>query len=322
MQFKIRDLLVLIVIVAIILTLGLPLISASREAARREKCANNLKLLGLGIHNYHDTFKMIPPAATGFYAAPRIGWQVRLLAFEQSPVYSELDMKLANLPREELSVNCAYRNDPPNIKTYQYASEIQQPYTMCPDDTRVSIWKGWAQSSYSGNLGAQNVASGDVNCQPFAVAGVHYQVDRGEVLFGDTDDPDKVSGIFSRQLFGPITFADIVDGTSNTFAVGEILADCHPSETGWWDSDGAGNAHASTAVPLNLMTTCANSQRGAGNYFMPSCFDKTNTNLSWGFRSKHPCGANFLMCDGSVEFIPNEINYHIYQQYGSRADSR
>ena len=323
MQFRLRDLLVLTFVVAVILAFLLPSIRVSREAARRTQCSNNLKQLCLGIHNYHDTFKVIPPASTGFFAAPRIGWQVRMIPFtEQTAIYESLNMKLAYLPWEKTAINRGGKGGPPNIKTYQHASEIQVPYAMCPDDPRVSVWQGWAQSSYSGNLGSQNVASGSRNCQPFHVAGVHYQADTGEVLFGDTDDPAKVSGIFSRQLFGPVTFDDVFDGTSNTFAVGEILADCHPNQTGWWDSDGAGNAHASTTVPLNLMTTCAQSQRGAGNYFMPACFDKRNTNFSWGFRSQHPRGANFAMCDGSVQFISGDINYHIYQRYGSRADSR
>jgi prepilin-type processing-associated H-X9-DG protein len=321
MQFRLRDLLVLTMIVAGAFSLGLPVILAQREAARRTQCANNLKQFGLGIHNYHDTFKNVPPGGTGFHGAPRIGWQVRIIPFaDQTSLYELLNFKIANVPQAKISLNIAPRGEPPIIKNYRHTGEIQQPYAMCPTDTRPSDWNDWAQTSYSGNLGAQKTASGNANCQVFDVAGVHYQIDRGQVLFGDTDDLDKVSGIFSRQLFGPVGFRDILDGTSNTFAVGEILADCHPNETGWWSDDGAGNAHASTAVPLNLMTTCAKSKQDARGLFMPECFEKRNTNFSWGFRSQHPRGANFAMCDGSVQFITEDIDFLIYQQYGSRSE--
>jgi len=324
MQFRLRDLLVATVVLAGMGALVLPAIQASREAARRTTCANNLKQLGLGIHNYHDTFKRIPPASTGKDAAPRIGWQVRILPFtEQSPLYDQLNMKLPNLPAESFDMWNGPKGGPGHIEHFNLTAEIQYPYEVCPDDHRASVTNGYAQTSYSGNLGSQNTASGSADCQPFDVAGIHFETARGSVLFGDTDDKHQLSGIFSRQTYEPITFADVLDGTPYTFAAGEILGDCHPNETGWWDVDGAGNAHASTSVPLNTKTTCVRSRREAMNrgYFMPQCFDQSNTNFSWGFRSNHPSGANFLLCDGSVVFINNEVDYTAYQRYGGRADT-
>ncbi len=116
--------------------------------------------------------------------------------------------------------------------------------------------------------------------------------------------------------------ASVKDGTSNTIAVGEILPECNDHDSGWWNYNGMGNAHASTSVPLNTMTTCAQSQAQATarGYTNPQCWQKSNWNYSWGFRSNHTGGAQFVFVDGSVQFISKSINYMNYQYLGGRMD--
>jgi prepilin-type processing-associated H-X9-DG protein len=321
MQFRLRDLLVLTAVAAVLSSLAMLWILPSREQARRARCADNLRQLGLGIHNYHDTFRCIPPGATGKDAAPRIGWRVRILPFTGKTHISEINMDLANVPVEPLGTQLPRDAEGVLIpqRSRKQAAEFQTPYSMCPNDPRDSIVHGFAQSSYAGSLGSQNTKTGASGCQPFSPSLRFYD---GTKLFGDTDDKREVSGIFSRQMYGPMTLGDVKDGINNTFAAGEILSDCHLNNMGWWSYDGAANAHASTLVPLNVKTTCATSERHAIKlgYFMPECFERTNTNFSWGFRSNHPGGANLMFCDGSVQFINDDINCHIYQANGGRDD--
>ena len=97
---------------------------------------------------------------------------------------------------------------------------------------------------------------------------------------------------------------------------------------GWWRFNGFGNGQAGTSVPLNVFTTCAGSQQEAANKgypyngitSMPDCVSKSNWNLSWGFRSRHPQGAQFVFGDGSVHFISQTVNYATYQRLGGRRD--
>ena len=104
--------------------------------------------------------------------------------------------------------------------------------------------------------------------------------------------------------------------------VGEVLMDCTDHTSGWWNFNGGGNAHASTSAPLNTMTTCARNQQEAidRGYLNPQCWQKNNWNYSWGFRSKHPTGAQFAFADGSVHFLNQTIDYATYQYMGSRND--
>jgi prepilin-type processing-associated H-X9-DG protein len=131
----------------------------------------------------------------------------------------------------------------------------------------------------------------------------------------------NISGMFGRLMAG-IDIAGVKDGTSNTIFVGEILPECHDHREGWWRYNGMGNAHASTSVPINTMTTCANSQNEATSkgYPHPQCWQKNNWNLSWGYRSYHPGGAQFLFVDGSVQFLPETMDYMTYQYLGGRKD--
>ncbi len=113
-----------------------------------------------------------------------------------------------------------------------------------------------------------------------------------------------------------IGMSDVTDGTSNTIFVGEILPMCHDHGGGFWWYNGMGNFHASTSVPINEMTTCVASKK----INFPGCEPQNNWNLSWGFRSKHPGGAQFLLVDGSVRFISETVNYQTYQRLGGRRD--
>lgn len=221
--------------------------------------------------------------------------------------------------------------------------------------TRQSVARKTSDTSYSGCIGAQNTTGGGANCDQYiddpALAltsrgnfdpehGLTVHGRAGTVALGlpDTNYDDAclrkrdLSGVFGENMFGPITLGDIKDGTSNTFMAGEVLTNCTDEDTraGWWHFDDYTNARASVSVPLNTMPTCVKTTIEATNrlYIHPLCADEHTanpldaTNIAWGFRSWHPDGANFLMGDGSVQFITADINYEIYLAYGGRNDAR
>ena len=312
--FTLVELLVVIAIIGVLIALLLPAVQAAREAARRIKCSNNLKQYGLALHNYHDIHKAFPPGGTNWGQGPRIGWQVRVLPFaEQTVLYDQLDMSLADVPFQII-----------NVGTQQVeARTAQVPYAQCPDDTAEPFYWTWAQTSYCGSMGSQLKVSVNGSCNTWTTPGVNYDADRGNVDAGNTRNSARISGMFGRVgTTGLITFASIRDGTSNTIVVGEILGDCSDHKNGWWGHNGMGNAHASTSAPLNTLTTCALSEAEATKrgYINPECFNWNNWNYSWGFRSFHPAGANFLLGDGSVHFIASEVDYETYQKLGGRND--
>jgi prepilin-type N-terminal cleavage/methylation domain-containing protein/prepilin-type processing-associated H-X9-DG protein len=316
--FTLVELLVVIAIIGILVGLLLPAVQAAREAARRMSCSNNLRQYGLGLQNYHDVYKTFPTAGAD-WGNPQIGWQVQILPqMEQGVLFSQLNMDFAAwdtiIPTAQ----------DPNRR----ARQVQVPYARCPSDSFPGDLN-WAQTNYCGNLGSQRTPSAEGNCNTFFVAEtdspLFYNYDSmGIADHGNTLSSAQISGMFGRLGPRNINMASVRDGTSNTFIVGEILPECHDHTSGWWNYNGMGNAHASTSVPLNTMTTCANSQGQAlqRGYPQPECFQKHNWNYSWGFRSNHTGGAQFVFVDGHVNFISQNIDYMTYQFVGGRADGR
>jgi prepilin-type processing-associated H-X9-DG protein len=223
-----------------------------------------------------------------------------------------------------------------NTQTNQIIGTIPIPFTRCPSDDADAVINGMAQTSYSGSLGSQATVSNEPACNIWYTRGIHYEDIPWNADHGNTWRKEDVSGIFGRMGFdGKMSFAAIIDGTSNVIMVGESLATCH-DHLGWYDGaqnvgyaaglwyfNGMGNAHAGTSTPINTMTTCATSQTDAidKNYpFAVDCWEKHNWNFSWGFRSRHPAGSQFVFADGSVHFLSQNINYQTYQYLGGRRD--
>jgi prepilin-type N-terminal cleavage/methylation domain-containing protein len=337
--FTLVELLVVIAIIGILVALLLPAIQAAREAARRTQCVNNLKQFGAALHNYHDVHKRFasagcsgglgvlsngcPSGGVPRYClewdeserSPAIGWQVRVLPFcEQQALW---DVVKEEGDRQHISYRDVTVGSTP-------ARQIQVPYTRCPSDGEGdSRDSNWAQSNYSGSLGSTYTPSNG-GCEPWGTAGVHYESPGGGSGHGnDTDQipgwggKANISGMFGRLGIN-ISVADVVDGTANTIMVGEILPQCHDHTGGWWHFNGMGNAHASTSAPINTMNTCSVPRQPPGT----PCTRQDYWNYSWGFRSLHPGGAQFVFADGKVNFLGEGINYQTYQRLGGRRDGQ
>jgi prepilin-type N-terminal cleavage/methylation domain-containing protein len=328
--FTLVELLVVIAIIGVLVALLLPAVQAAREAARRSSCSNNLKQYGLALHNYHDVYKTLPPSGlwnvgvgAGRWDTPIPSWQARIMPFaEQQAVYDKINWDLAN---SSLAGSVGYNS--PVDASGKRVTAVPIEFASCPSDEGEAVRDGFAQTSYTGSLGSQWCGSANGGCNIYPTAGVHHEALAWNAEHGNTWRKEDLSGIFNRHGIGEakMGFESITDGTSNVIMVGETLKTCHDHVgDALWGYNGMGSAHASTSVPINTMTTCAGSQADAQarGYPNPQCWEKSNWNLSWGFRSRHPGGAQFVLGDGSTRFLTATINYQTYQYLGGRKDGR
>lgn len=303
--FTLIELLVVIAIIAILISLLLPAVQQAREAARRSTCKNNLKQIGLALHNYHDTYGMFPLGGTGDRDnAPRVSWHVRILPnVDQAGLYNQIDMSGATA----IAVDAT-------LSDGRIIREIPMPIFTCPSDSYNDPRGGYAQCNYAGSMGSQSAASSSSACNPFQV----YALE--SLLYGKTLLKTALSGMISRHG-ASIRIADVLDGTSNTIQVGETLPACLDANRGSWSfSQSTCNAETMTLTPINEYTTC--DQLGPNRRITNSaCTAHTEWNYSLGFKSMHTGGAHFLMVDGAVRFLSENIDHaETFQHLGGRSD--
>jgi prepilin-type N-terminal cleavage/methylation domain-containing protein/prepilin-type processing-associated H-X9-DG protein len=314
--FTLVELLVVIAIIGILVALLLPAVQAAREAARRIQCANNLKQLGIALHNYHEVNEQFPlgashPNSTNWNIPANDhhgSFLVALLPFiEQQALYDACDF----------DTNTSYNSVIPS--TGQYVHEIWISTLICPSDER-KYWGGnplyfssaastqnqkRATSHYASSMGSQAFQTCPAPGNLFGTGSAGH----GHDLTGR-----NISGVFSHVAWGA-SLQDIRDGSSNTIALGEILPKCSShARDGWMHINSLWYA---TTCPINY-PTCA----GEPN-FDATCIWPTG-GWQWacdmGFKSRHPGGAHFVFCDGSVQFLNDNIDYRNYQRLGDRRD--
>jgi prepilin-type N-terminal cleavage/methylation domain-containing protein len=308
--FTLIELLVVIAIIAVLIALLLPAVQQAREAARRTQCKNNLKQSGLAIHNYHDVVNILPSAITNITAGQGccqmagVGALVHLLPYlDQAPLYNTIQFNSGLVPwyipvASTAAVGSRY-------------FEITPAAFRCPSDTSPATYNAngqgvWAAGSYGLSDGAQfHDSNNGCTSYPGNVFGT------GTSDLSSGPDGATISGIYGRGGYAA-RFRDVTDGLSNTIFMGEIRAECSDhAQQGWACTN---NHFFSTTAPINF-NTCPGSS-GTG------CNNASAWNASMGFKSRHVGGAQFLLGDGSVRFISENIDYMTYQRLGDRRDGQ
>jgi prepilin-type processing-associated H-X9-DG protein len=287
------ELLVVIAIIGILIALLLPAVQAAREAARRMQCTNNLKQFGLAMHNYHQVYQVLPYSNSnqgpyhdwGKNGDMNRSWMIGLLPYlEQQAIWDAIDQEKDQLQDE----NCR------NRELIQQNLEI----ALCPSDGSAREPRTRADSATSIELALTNYACNVGDHYNDVPDGLGYPPRYGN--FADT--AEEVRGVISRYGWSA-AFRDITDGLSNTFLLGE----CVPAWCVW--NDWGHQSFATTGQPINHRN----------DDFRKGELDDWDHFNCIAFRSLHPGGASFLLCDGSVHFVAETINYETYRALASRA---
>jgi prepilin-type N-terminal cleavage/methylation domain-containing protein/prepilin-type processing-associated H-X9-DG protein len=343
--FTLIELLVVIAIIAVLIALLLPAVQAAREAARRAQCVNNLKQIGLALHNYHSTNDSFPPGGLPVVTATNptveqnasFSVHARILQFmEQQALYNAMNF----------SYGCFNSVDTYGNAANSTVTKTRLNVYLCPSDTPPS----WNINRTNG--------------QSFMAPGNSYFASTGATLEYDGNQTGGPPNGPFQHRGAPIGVREITDGTSNTVAFGEwkmgtgaTTKATIPNDIVWMNSFPPGVARntASMSLPLanagnsliGWLNQCAGSSAAGSNYVYrsedwafslpgytlgnvtlapnakyPGCMTaKSGTQDSPGvysLSSNHPGGANVLICDGSVRFLKDSTNQNTIWALGSR----
>lgn len=301
--FTLVELLVVIAIIGILIGLLLPAVQAAREAARRMQCSNNLKQIGLALHNYESSFTTMPAGCNGLPNAAGTNfnghgwtWHASILPFlEQTTLYDSIQG--ADGMGNELG-------DQNTGKTQIVKKTILSVF-WCPsqpDVTQGSQKNGYQPANYNGNMGTR-IGNGNDDCICTGVANLNDML---------TNPWGCMNGNGIFYVRSKTKFRDVTDGLANTIFVSEVPDSGGDAMAGF--SAGAdrrtvfsGGADSNPPTEMSEFLIAAESN------------DPINGGSEEAAGSWHTGGAQFLMGDGSVHFLSENMDMATYQAISTRS---
>lgn len=315
--FTLVELLVVIAIIGVLVGLLLPAVQAAREAARRMQCSNNLKQSGLSLHNYHDAHKVLPPAKVGngqvvnnnsanSVVLNTTGWAMLLPYVEQTAAYNQYNFKVcSSSAKQTANVAPVVGDDTMN----NLLTSARYSHLECPSHPDA----GEQFSNLPGTQDGYSMRNARRTSYFFSVG----QYDDGASVY-----PNLLSrrlqglGVFGSD--GAARIDDMLDGTSNTLALGESVGGKTKTDPKWgpWGLTGTrtcchgkvSSAANNTTLTPALLAPSALDKR---DYAINSAYnnDPQGRHYAWSFSSKHTGGAQFAFGDGSVQFLSETMDY-------------